>query len=191
MKQNILDAAMELFITEGYENVSIRKIASKIQYSPGTIYLYFKEKSDIIFELHEIGFNKFYERQMSIQNIEEPFERIKAHMRAYLDFAFEFPEYYQMMFIEKAPVKTICETAEWTCGGRSFELVIKNVSQCQEVGYFKDRNPLEVSFFLWSLVHGFASLEICQRLITLKYHGFSVDTTIDTMIKLLDIFKTK
>ena len=191
MKQKILDAAMNLFISEGYENVSIRKIASKIEYSPGTIYLYFKDKSDIIYELHEIGFGKFFERQMSIQNVEDSFKRLEEHMRAYLHFAFEFPEYYQMMFIEKAPVKTICEKAEWTCGGRSFELLIKNVTQCQEDGYFKGRNPLEVSFFLWSLVHGFAALEICQRLDTLKYHGFSVDTTIETMVKLLDIFKIK
>ncbi|MFX8778120.1 helix-turn-helix domain-containing protein, partial [Acinetobacter baumannii] len=48
LKRLILDASMKLFVEEGFENVSIRKIADLIEYSPTTIYLYFKDKNEIL-----------------------------------------------------------------------------------------------------------------------------------------------
>ena len=56
VRRAILDAARELFVTEGYQNVSIRKIAERIEYSPAAIYLYFPSKDDIFFALAEEGF---------------------------------------------------------------------------------------------------------------------------------------
>jgi len=48
LRQEILDAARDLFVREGFENVSMRKIAEKIEYSPTTIYLYFQDKADLL-----------------------------------------------------------------------------------------------------------------------------------------------
>ena len=56
VRRAILDAARELFVTEGYQNVSIRKIAERIEYSPAAIYGYFSSKDDIFFALAEEGF---------------------------------------------------------------------------------------------------------------------------------------
>jgi len=56
MGKMILEASMKLFVEEGFENVSIRKIADLIEYSPTTVYLYFKDKNEILFNLHEMGF---------------------------------------------------------------------------------------------------------------------------------------
>src|SRR5204863_2023254 len=56
VRRAILDAARELFVTEGYQNVSIRKIAERIEYSPAAIYGYFASKDDIFFALAEEGF---------------------------------------------------------------------------------------------------------------------------------------
>src|SRR5436190_23970931 len=56
VRRSILDAARELFVTEGYQNVSIRKIAERIEYSPAAIYSYFAGKDDIFFALAEEGF---------------------------------------------------------------------------------------------------------------------------------------
>ena len=56
VRRSILDAARELFVTEGYRNVSIRKIAEKIEYSPAAIYGYFPSKDDIFYALAEEGF---------------------------------------------------------------------------------------------------------------------------------------
>lgn len=62
MRALILDAARKIFLEKGYEHTSIRNIAEKIEYSPGTIYLYFKEKDEIFHALHEEGFRRLLER---------------------------------------------------------------------------------------------------------------------------------
>ena len=69
MRKIILDAAMELFIQEGYNGVSIRKIADKIEYSPGSIYTYFQDKDSIFYELHVEGFGILYQKQLSVQAV--------------------------------------------------------------------------------------------------------------------------
>ena len=56
----ILDAARELFVTHGYQEVSIRKIAERIEYSPAAIYGYFPSKDDIFFALAEDGFRLLF-----------------------------------------------------------------------------------------------------------------------------------
>ena len=56
VSRSILDAARELFVAEGYGNVSIRKIAEQIEYSPAAIYGYFPSKDDIFYALAEEGF---------------------------------------------------------------------------------------------------------------------------------------
>ena len=61
IKKMILEASMKLFVEEGFENVSIRKIAELIEYSPTTVYLYFKDKNEILFNLHDIGFQMLQE----------------------------------------------------------------------------------------------------------------------------------
>ena len=50
MRETILSAALKLFSDEGYDNVSMRKISDKIEYSVGTLYLYFKDRDEIVFE---------------------------------------------------------------------------------------------------------------------------------------------
>src|ERR1700745_4340164 len=56
VRRAILDAARDLFVDEGFQNVSIRKIAERIEYSPAAIYGYFPSKDDIFFALAEEGF---------------------------------------------------------------------------------------------------------------------------------------
>ena len=61
VRRSILQAAQELFVAEGYRNVSIRKIAEKVEYSPAALYSYFPSKDDLFFALAEDGFRKLFE----------------------------------------------------------------------------------------------------------------------------------
>ncbi len=137
MRKIIIDAALKLFVDEGYENVSIRKIANAIEYSPAAIYLYFEDKDAIFYELHNIGFSEFYKRQLEIQSIKDPVNRLIAHGRTYIKFAIENPEYYDIMFIANSPLKKIKKKENWEVGQRTFEALRLNVSQCKEIGLFK------------------------------------------------------
>ena len=66
MRKLILDSAMSLFLEEGFGNVSIRRIAESIEYSPATIYLYFRDKDEILFALHNEGFEELFRRQKKL-----------------------------------------------------------------------------------------------------------------------------
>jgi|MudIll2142460700_1097286.scaffolds.fasta_scaffold03244_2 AcrR family transcriptional regulator len=163
MKGLILKTAMRLFLEEGFEKVTIRRIAEEIEYSPATFYLYFADKDEILFALHEDGFEKLHKRQQTVLPIKDPLERLKRHGQVYITFALEQPEYYDLMFIMRSPVRKFKEDEEWTVGRRSYELLRKNVKECIEAGYLPGGNLDVAAFSVWSLVHGIVSLIIRGR----------------------------
>ena len=106
VRRAILDAARDLFVTEGYGNVSIRKIAERIEYSPAAIYSYFPSKDDIFFALAEEGFRLLgdpglIEAQERLQNL-SPIERVRAVFWHLYQFSRQQPEYFALMFIDRS-----------------------------------------------------------------------------------------
>ncbi len=100
----ILDAARDLFVAEGYQNVSIRKIAERIEYSPAAIYSYFPSKDDIFFALAEEGFRMLFtppERGADepdgdlVDGIRQAFWRVYEFSKAH-------PEYFALMFLDRS-----------------------------------------------------------------------------------------
>lgn len=160
MVELILDESMKLIIEEGYDNVTMRKIADRIEYSPTTIYLYFKDKSEILYSLLNIAFDKFYDAQLGVQNIENPKERLLAHGLAYVKFAMENQHYYDLMFILKEPTENMKCPEDWQSSTRTYDLLKSNIKQCMESGYLEEADLEVVAFSLWSLVHGISSLMI-------------------------------
>src|SRR5918993_5445345 len=80
----ILDAARDLFVTEGYRNVSMRKIADRIEYSRAAIYSYFPSKDDIFFALAEEGFRKMAEQiGGAVQPARDPLDRLRRGLWAF------------------------------------------------------------------------------------------------------------
>jgi AcrR family transcriptional regulator len=164
MRQEILHAAIELFLEHGFEKVSIRKIAERIEYSAATIYLYFKDKNEILYALHDEGFENLWIMQSAISDIADPLEKLVRHAHVYLSFAFDNPEYYDLMFIQKAPAVMIAEREEWNAGRRTYQFLKDNVRDCMENGSLEKGDLDAAAFAFWSLVHGIASLIIRGRL---------------------------
>lgn len=185
MRRAVLEAAMQLFIEDGYEKVSIRKIADKIEYSPASIYTYFEDKGDIFYELHNEGFGKLLVMQQRVQDISDPKERLSAHGRAYLEFAFNNPEYYDIMFIMRSPTEKICKFENWEQGQRSYDILLKNVEECKETGLFDGQDKNAVAFLLWSTVHGIASLHIRQRLSLITLYPAYYENLIENSVAIL------
>lgn len=182
LKSKILESAKELFLEKGYEATSIRNIAERIEYSPTTIYLYFKDKDDIFYALHQEGFRLLNEYFKVLQHVPDPFERLKTITKAYIKFALENREFYDLMFISRAPMNALKDDCEdWDEGKKSFEALVQTVSQCVELGYFRGMDPEHLSFTLWSMVHGVCSLEIRERCSVLteeKQKGLSDRATV-------------
>jgi AcrR family transcriptional regulator len=167
MRGRILEAAMKLFLKEGFERVTIRAIAKAIEYSPATIYLYFKDKNEILFALQTIGFEKLYKKQQDVLTIKDPWKRLRQHGKIYVEFALKNPEYYDLMFIMRGPVVKMKEKEKWESGQRSYEFLKENIRECMSAGYLTQTNEDIATFAKWSLTHGMASLIIRDRAIML------------------------
>jgi len=163
MRGLILKTAMNLFLDKGFENITIRNIAEKIEYSPATIYLYFKNKDEILFVLRREGFEKLYEHQKTSLKLDDPLKRLHKHGEAYIQFALENPEYYDLMFMMRGPVNKTQGINDCDIGLKSYELLKTNVKECMEAGLFSGTNIDVAAFSLWSYVHGIASLIIRGR----------------------------
>ena len=163
MRRLILETAKKLFLKDGFENVTIRKIADKMEYSPATVYLYFKDKAEILYALHTEGFEKLYAEQKKTLSIQDPWQRLRAGGEVYLKFALENKEYYDLMFIMSDTGRLISEKKEWSIGQRSYDVLRDAVRDCIEAGYLQEVDVEVASFTLWSLVHGIVSLIIRNR----------------------------
>jgi AcrR family transcriptional regulator len=164
LKGKILQAAKELFMQKGFEDTSIRNIAEKIEYSPTTIYLYFKDKDEIFLELHKEGFTLLNQYFRPFTHVANPFERLKAINRAYINFALENGEFYDLMFIIRSPMKSLDkDESKWDEGNRAFAFLVTTVQECLEKGYFSGMQVEIIAFTVWSMVHGIVSLEIRNR----------------------------
>jgi AcrR family transcriptional regulator len=106
VRRAILDAARELFVSEGFQHVSIRKIAERIEYSPAAIYSYFPSKDDIFFALAEEGFRLLGDpgRPAAQQELSKlpPLERVRMVFWRLYEFSREQPQYFALMFMERS-----------------------------------------------------------------------------------------
>jgi AcrR family transcriptional regulator len=158
LKDLILKGAREVFLLKGYEDTSIRNIADQIEYSPGTIYLYYKDKDSIFHALHQEGFQLLKQQMAVLMMVSDPFERLTAMGRTYLQFAEQYPDYYDLMFVVKAPLEILDDKDCWDEGQSAFDLLVMNVKECMSHGYFKGSHPEEMSYVIWATMHGIVTL---------------------------------
>jgi AcrR family transcriptional regulator len=164
MRAKILEAAKALFLSHGYEKTSIRSIAERIEYSPSTIYLYFKDKNEILFGLHTQAFEALMFYFLKVSEVPDPFDKLIALGEHYLSFAFENPELYTLMFLLDAPMDTLCCSEDMWHDGRTLLSVLELIiEECKKQGHFKDSNTHELSMYVWSTVHGLATIHIKRR----------------------------
>src|SRR5258706_11207452 len=101
VREEILDAARALFVKDGYEHVSMRKIAEKAEYAPGTIYLYFQDKGEILDRLCEETFSKLAQRKHAINaDPSDPLEGLRRGLRTYVQFGIDNPHHYIVTFVQ-------------------------------------------------------------------------------------------
>jgi len=158
VRQAILDAARDLFVTEGYRNVSIRKIAERIEYSPAAIYSYFPSKDDIFYGLAEEGFRRLDAKvraSMADGVPDDPLAQMRACWWAYYEFSKEDREFFELMFVDRSVPRI---TDEWT--GLAFvhqmlEFANNRIQRCIDAGIFPANTNAAVAMHLvWGALTG-------------------------------------
>lgn len=157
MHQLILNGARKIFLEKGYEQTSMRNIASEINYSPGSIYFYFKDKSEIFHKLHKEGFQLLVNQFKVLEKVADPFERLKAMGRIFIAFAKDNEDYYNLMFIVEEPAK-VHEENGFKIAQEAIDHLSNVVKACQQQGRFKGMDTEYLTFMILSAVHGICAL---------------------------------
>jgi AcrR family transcriptional regulator len=167
IRGKILDAAREMFVSEGYEAVTMRRIADRIEYSPTAIYFHFKDKEALLRELCETDFLRLAGQFQKIARMADPIERLRAAGRAYVRFAVENPNHYRLMFMTPHPPVDPEETAieHGNPEQDAYAFLKAIVTDCVSKKRFR-RGLTDVELLsqtIWAGVHGVVSLEIAKR----------------------------
>ena len=135
VRRSILDAARELFVAEGYQNVSIRKIAERIEYSPAAIYGYFPSKDDIFFSLAEEGFHLLGHPSdhASLDGL-APIDRLRAIFWRLYQFSREQPQYFALMFVDRSVPRISREYERFAFAREIKQEVIAEIEKCMASG---------------------------------------------------------
>src|SRR5579864_8216745 len=139
VQRAILDAARDLFVAEGYQNVSIRKIAERIEYSPAAIYGYFPSKDDIFFALAEEGFRLLYrivQKEDSASRTRAPIARVREIFWHLYEFSREHPEYFALMFVDRSVPRISREYERFALASEMKERLVGEIQQCIDAKVF-------------------------------------------------------
>ncbi|HEY1493129.1 MAG TPA: TetR/AcrR family transcriptional regulator, partial [Candidatus Solibacter sp.] len=160
LREEILDAARTLFVKDGYESVSIRKIADKVQYAPGTIYLYFHDKAEIMTKICEETFAKLNARMQAIEHDSSaPVDKLRRGLRTYIEFGLDHPKHYVLTFVQ-AKMSQEAVPVFQTVGLESFACMRQCVQNCVDAGEMVSDDADELAQALWAGIHGLTSLLI-------------------------------
>ena len=169
VRRAILDAARELFTAEGYNNVSIRKIAERIEYSPAAIYSYFPSKDDIFFALadedfHLLGGPKHPGNARELTAL-TPIERIRAIFWHFYEFSRQHPQYFALMFVDRSVPRISREYERFAYAREMKQSILQEIRQCISAGALpKDLEPAAAMRTITSGLIGVATLRLSDRL---------------------------
>ncbi len=184
LQRQILSAARELFVNEGYENVSMRKIADKIEYSPTAIYLYFKDKADLLDSVcKETLLSLLNTLELLNRDKSNPIETLRKSGRAYVEFGLQYPQDYKLTFVIRPQFQQGLGLGEGSVGERVFNYLRAMVSECVRQQAFRQVDVETTGQALWSAVHGVTLLLIDFPDFPWTEKDKLIDTVIDTMIE--------
>jgi AcrR family transcriptional regulator len=158
VRTNILATAWQIVKEEGWESVSIRKIADAIEYSVPVIYDHFQKKEAILWEFAKEGFRILSKKiQQAKEKSNDPAEQLKAMADAYWNFAFKNKEYYQLMF---GLGMAGCEIEKCFPERDDFrKLVMDPIMAIISKRKHSDVNPCLKYYTFWSILHGLISIK--------------------------------
>ena len=162
----ILAAAKRLFLEEGYEHATMRRIAAEIGVSAAALYGYFPDKEAILRAIAEAAFGELLVRLEESQHGKAPpLDRLEAGLRAYIAFGLARPDEYRLTFLAKMidPERR----AEACPDGiedadRSFAILERGIAELMGAGVFAPGDTLAAAEAAWACLHGTTALLLDQ-----------------------------
>jgi AcrR family transcriptional regulator len=168
LRASILDAARELFVEHGYDAVTMRKIAEKIEYSPTAIYQYFTDKESLVQELCANDYLSMSEAFGRLAEIGDPIERLRRMGEAYIEFAQSNRNQYRFMFMVPHPRESWASAERLSDRGNpnkdAYTFLKWTCTQAIEQGRLRPdlTDPDLAAQVVWGAVHGVIALQIAM-----------------------------
>ncbi len=179
-RAEILASAKRLFVEQGLQHATMRKIASDVGVSSTALYVYFPDKMAILQAIAEAMFEALLVAYAESQRPERPpLERFRAGLMAYVALGLERPDEYRLTFDAKAAGK--CDEVE--AAGQSFGLLRQNVAAMMRLGLFARGDDLLAAEVLWASMHGLVMLLINVPHHVESEHGRLIDAMLDAAIR--------
>ncbi len=166
LRQRLIHTAENLIAKQGIEAVTMRVLSRKIGVSHTAAYRHFRDKQELLSALAQNGFEKLEQKFQEVsQDLQDnPLGLILAIGRTYIDFAFENPARYRIMFghilIDNRDKHTLNQAVQQT-----FAYLLKAIEKGQQRGDIRSDNPVELASLSWSMVHGFSQSAIDGQLL--------------------------
>jgi AcrR family transcriptional regulator len=157
----ILDAAKRLFIEEGFAHATMRRIAAEVGVSPTALYLHFADKDAILKAIAEDFFSELLVLLRKSQGSDlPPLLRLRAGLRAYVEFGLERADEYRLTFnnAKERGVMRPCEDVD--VADLTFEVLVTSIGDLMEAGIFRKADPVLAAESLWTAMHGVTSAAI-------------------------------
>ena len=183
LRQRVLDVAEDIFVNEGIGQVTMRRIASRIEYAPTVLYRLFRNKNDLMDNLITRGYRGVrdqYKKVLKRKN-QDPMEALKRILQAYITYALGHPNHYQMWF-DTGRLRQEGRLLKMSHGRLEymvFQTWLDRIAACQTAGLLPEGDPLEVFQILWSRVHGLISLRIQHPTYAWMPVGQHLNTVLD------------
>ncbi len=199
-KQEILDTALEMIIKDGFHNLSMRKLASRLGMTATTIYNYFSNKDEINLMIRMHGFEMMYgQLEKSFSEHADPLLRLQGMIRAYFQFGIHYPNYYDIMFNMHTPkyldyVGTALEpvaNTEKEASLRNYAITEKAIAALFEGhGEVHAERIMLKTIQLWSDAHGVISLYNSQLFREISDHPAGLlEHLIDEVVARITTFR--
>jgi AcrR family transcriptional regulator len=166
LRQQIIDAARELLVRDGYEKLSMRKVAERIDYSPTAIYLHFKDKQELVSSLCDETFSRLARELESLpEEFRDPVIRLRKGLERYIAFGLAHPDHYLAAFVlpmpgHMGPARKAESMSSESSGMRAFACLRDGIAEGVKARKLRKVNPDVAARAAWAAIHGITSLLI-------------------------------
>jgi AcrR family transcriptional regulator len=162
LREQILAAARDIVLKEGFRALSMRKLADAVEYAPATLYLHFQNRDEIARELCVQGFQELWTFLAPAASLADPRERLRAVAERYVQFGMSHPETYRLIFLEDPELTSaVLRGSPKEGGDQSFRLLVGVLEELQALGRLAPgAEPQRLAEVFWAGLHGVVSLKL-------------------------------
>lgn len=190
LRTRIVEAARDIVSEQGLDSLSMRAIAERVEHSPATLYLYFRDKDDLLREVVAEGFRRLAEASRTqlerVASRGGPAEQYRALGRAYARFALENTAYFRVMFELPTVPQVVAAGDCHPCASSGddndgFCMVMEAVHRAIAGGVIPLADAKRGTLISWGLIHGLTSLYLSGHLREIESHEEFLDLVEDAM----------